>query len=87
MIELEVISGFLGGGTLIGFCVYIYLQKKISHIAQEMTLYQERARRSDELEALLLKREEELRLQGKGMPSSESPFSGRKRKATINFPF
>ncbi|OJW51251.1 MAG: hypothetical protein BGO67_13125 [Alphaproteobacteria bacterium 41-28] len=64
MIELEVILGFLGGGTLIGLCVYVYLQKKISHIRQDVALYQERARHLDEVSAQLLKRDEDLRLQG-----------------------
>ncbi|HUX79747.1 MAG TPA: DNA recombination protein RmuC [Alphaproteobacteria bacterium] len=64
MVELEVISGFLGGGVLVGFCVYIYLQKKISHVRQDIALYQERARRLEDVDALLSKREDELRLQG-----------------------
>ena len=64
MIELDVILGFGGGATLMGFCLYIYFQRKVASITQESALYQERVRHLQEVETLLMKREEELRITG-----------------------
>lgn len=64
MIEVSVICGFLGGAILASLCVSIYFQRKISSLTLEKSLYQERATRLHEVESLLFKREEELRLQG-----------------------
>src|SRR3990167_8491825 len=61
---IESILGFGGGATLMGFCLFIYFQKKLALITQEKTLYEERARRLPEVEGLLSQREEDLRLQG-----------------------
>jgi DNA recombination protein RmuC len=56
---------WLMGGALIGMLsVFIFFQRKLSTIVQEKALYQERASRLPELSALLLKREEDLRLLG-----------------------
>src|SRR5438445_1122573 len=56
---------WLIGGIILGTLgVYIYFQRKLSYHIQEKTLYQERASRLPELNASLLKREEELRLLG-----------------------
>jgi DNA recombination protein RmuC len=59
-----IILGFGGGALLMALVTFIYFQKKVSLITQEKMLYQERARRLQEVSALLVKREEELRLQG-----------------------
>jgi len=64
MIGAEGILGFLGGTLIIGSVLYIFFQKKLSLITQEKTLYQERSSRLQDLEAHMVKREEELRLQG-----------------------
>ncbi len=64
MIEFDMTFGFLGGSIFVGVSTYTYFQKKISRITQNVILYQERAHRLQEVEALLLKRDEELRLQG-----------------------
>ena len=64
MIELNVILGFGGGAILMGFCFYVYFQRKVSSLIQECTLYQERVRHLQKVEDLLMKREEELRLTG-----------------------
>ncbi|MBA3813913.1 MAG: DNA recombination protein RmuC [Alphaproteobacteria bacterium] len=56
---------WLMGGVLVGMAgIFIYFQRKVSTVIQEKTLYQERASRLPEVSALLLKREEELRLLG-----------------------
>jgi len=60
----EIILGLGGGATLMGFCFFIYFQKKLALITQEKTLYEERARRLLEVEGLLSQREAELRQQG-----------------------
>jgi len=62
MIGSEVIVGVLGGAILAGFGIFIYCQRSLSSLAQEKTLYQERASRLPELEILLSQREEDLRL-------------------------
>lgn len=64
MIWTDAILGFFGGAILMALCVFIYFQRKLSLITQEKALYQERASRLQEVDALLFKREEELRLQG-----------------------
>ncbi len=64
MFGLEGILGFVGGATLMGSFVFIFFQRKLVLISQEKTLYQERASRLQDIEALLIKREEDLRLQG-----------------------
>ncbi|MBY0291968.1 MAG: DNA recombination protein RmuC [Alphaproteobacteria bacterium] len=64
MNELDLILGFLAGAVLTGFCIYVYFQKKISTFTQDLALSQDRLRRFEGIETLLLKREEELRLQG-----------------------
>jgi len=46
-----------------GLCLYIYFQRKLSLLSQNQALYQDRANRLKEIETLLTKREEELRLQ------------------------
>lgn len=62
--EFQWIIG-LFGGTLGGILsAFIYFQRKISKIQQEKILYQERAGRLPEMTALLIKKEDELRLQG-----------------------
>jgi len=60
----EEIAWFLAGGIICSLSVFIYFQKKLSLIMQERSLYQERASRLPEVSALLLRRDEELRLQG-----------------------
>lgn len=62
MIGSEVIVGVLGGALLAGFGIFIYCQRSLSSLAQEKTLYQERASRLPEMEILLSQREEDLRL-------------------------
>jgi len=64
MMETDVIFGFVGGIILASLCAFIYFQRKLSFVSQEKTLYQERASRLQEVDTLLIKREEELRLQG-----------------------
>lgn len=64
MIENSVMINLFGGGIVVGFATYLYFQRKISSLLQSNTLFQERAQRVPDLEALLLKREEELRLLG-----------------------
>lgn len=64
MIELNVILGILVGATFMGFCIYVYFQRLISQITQEKTLFQERASRLEDVEKLLFKKEDELRLFG-----------------------
>ena len=64
MMWANVILGFLGGAILMGLCVFIYFQQKLSLITQEKALYQERTSRLQEVDTLLVKREEELRFQG-----------------------
>lgn len=61
---VEIILGFGGGATLMGFWLFIYFQKKLALITQEKTLYEERARRLPEVEDLLSQREADLRQQG-----------------------
>lgn len=62
--EFQGIIWLIGGGTIGVLSTFIVLQRKISRIMQEKTIYQERASRLSEVSALLLKREEELRLLG-----------------------
>ena len=64
MIALDLSLGFFAGAILTGFCLYVYFQKKISAFTQDVALSQDRLRRFEGIETLLLKREEELRLQG-----------------------
>ncbi|MBS0272321.1 MAG: DNA recombination protein RmuC [Proteobacteria bacterium] len=64
MIELNVILGILGGATFMGFCIYVYFQRFVSQVTQEKALFQERAHRLEDVEKLLFKKEEELRLVG-----------------------
>lgn len=64
MFGIEGIAWVTGGVILGTLGAFIYFQKKLSMVVQEKTLYQERSNRLPELTALLLKREEELRLQG-----------------------
>lgn len=61
---VDIILGFGGGAILMGLCLFIYFQKKLALIIQEKTLYEERARRLSEVEALLSQREADLRQQG-----------------------
>lgn len=58
------IGGCIGGGIIGILGAFVYFQRKVSLIVQEKTTYQERSLRLAEVSALLLKREEELRLQG-----------------------
>lgn len=62
--EFQGIIWLIGGGTIGVLSTFIVLQRKISRIMQEKTIYQERASRLSEVSALLIKREEELRLLG-----------------------
>lgn len=64
MLETSIILGFLGGITLLALCVFIYFQRKLALLTQELVIYQERASRVQGLESQLFKQEEELRLQG-----------------------
>ncbi len=64
MFGSELILGIFGGAFLGGLCVFVYFQKILSATTQERTLYQERARRLPEMETLLSKREDDLRLLG-----------------------
>lgn len=64
MIAVEGIIWLVGGIIFGILSTFIYFQKKLSRVMQEKTLYQERANRLSEVSALLLKREDELRLQG-----------------------
>lgn len=64
MIWMDGVLGFGGGALFMALCTFIYFHKKISHLMQEKTLYQERASHLPEVTALLMKRDEELRLQG-----------------------
>jgi len=64
MIWTETIFGFLGGAILTILSAFIYFQRKLNLLGQEKALYQERANRLQEVETLLFKREDELRLQG-----------------------
>ncbi len=64
MIGLDITVGFLGGAIVIGLITFIYFQRKLSTLAQEKALFQERSSRLPEIETLLVKREEELRLSG-----------------------
>lgn len=64
MIEFSVILGILGGAVLMGFCATIYFQRIISRFVQKNALLQERANRFEEVQHILLKKEDELRLQG-----------------------
>lgn len=59
-----MLMGFIGGVVFATLSVLIYFQKKISLLSQEKALYQERASRLQDIEALLFQREEDLRLQG-----------------------
>lgn len=64
---MNIIEGIIwltGGLFMGGLSIFIFSQRKFSLMVQEKTLYQERASRLPEISALLLKREEELRLQG-----------------------
>jgi DNA recombination protein RmuC len=64
MIAVEGIVWLVGGIIFGILSTFIFFQKKLSRVMQEKTLYQERANRLSEVSALLLKRENELRLQG-----------------------
>lgn len=64
MVGSEIILGILGGAVLSGFCFFIHFQRKISSLSQEKALYQDRASRLPAMEALLLQRDDELRLMG-----------------------
>lgn len=64
MLGSEIIIGVFGGAALAGICVFIYFQRILSPLAQEKTLYQERASRLPDMEILLSKREDDLRLMG-----------------------
>jgi DNA recombination protein RmuC len=64
MVEMSVMISFFGGAIAVGLAIYFYFQRKISSLLQSNTLFQERATRVPELETLLLKKEEELRLLG-----------------------
>ncbi|MBY0501488.1 MAG: DNA recombination protein RmuC [Alphaproteobacteria bacterium] len=64
MLETSIILSFLGSVTLLALCVFIYFQRKLSLLSQELVLYQERASRVQGLENQLFKQDEELRLQG-----------------------
>lgn len=64
MASLEGMIWLLGGSVLGALVIFVYFQRKISLVTQEKTTYQERSHRLSEVNALLLKREEELRLLG-----------------------
>lgn len=64
MIQFDMLLGFMGGAVLTGFFFYIYYQRKIFSYRQEQALHQERMNRFQDVEDLLLKREEDLRFQG-----------------------
>jgi DNA recombination protein RmuC len=64
MMGLDVTVGFLGGAIVIGLVTFIYFQRKLSCVAQEKALFQERSSRLPDMEILLVKREEELRILG-----------------------
>jgi DNA recombination protein RmuC len=64
MFESNIIMSLFGGAIMAGLATYLFFQRKISLLLQSNTLFQERANRVPELEALLLKKEEELRLLG-----------------------
>ena len=64
MMWSDAVIGFLGGSILCGLIAFIYFQRKLSLLGQEKTLYQERSNRLVEVESLLFKREDELRVQG-----------------------
>lgn len=64
MLGSEVILGFIGCAVVIGPLLYIYFQRKMNILSGEKALFQDRASRLQDLETLLLKKEEELRLLG-----------------------
>ena len=64
MAWIEIIFGILGGGAVMGACVFIYGQKVLSRALQEKSLYQERASYLPHLQDLVAQKEGELRLQG-----------------------
>lgn len=64
MISTNIILGAGAGAVFAGLVFFIYFQRVISIINQEKALYLERAKRLPDLETLLVKREDELRLLG-----------------------
>ncbi|MBY0272591.1 MAG: DNA recombination protein RmuC [Alphaproteobacteria bacterium] len=64
MTELSLVLVTLIGSLLLGLSLFIYFQKKISYLNEEKTLYQERANRLPNLEELLIRKDEELRMLG-----------------------
>jgi DNA recombination protein RmuC len=60
----EIIIWLVIGGMIGSLMVFIYFQKKLSVLEQEKIVYQERSHRMAEVSALLLKKDDELRLQG-----------------------
>lgn len=64
---MNIIEGLIwlaGGLSTGGLATLIYFQRKLSTLGQEKALYQERASRLPEINALLSKKDEELRLMG-----------------------
>ncbi len=64
MAEVNLIVGSLGSALFATLGVSLYFQRKLFRLTQEKSLFQERSNRLPELEALLMKKEEDVRLQG-----------------------
>lgn len=60
---IEGVAWLAGGGVVGALAIFVYFQKRLSLVLQEKALYQERSQRLSEVSALLIKRDEELRLQ------------------------